>query len=160
MGQELADIYARHRQGLYTLALSVTRCPAAAEDAVHEAFARLCGRMAGSGASDLVAYVFSAVRNAAVDQLRRVARNGGDSTIFNGRSPSADDQALTDEQERLVIEALETLDPDQREVIVLKVYADLTFAQIAQVVAAPLQTVATRYRRGLERLRTPLRRLL
>ncbi|HEX4796695.1 MAG TPA: sigma factor, partial [Humisphaera sp.] len=70
--QELADIYERHRRALFALALSITRCPAKAEDAVHDAFARLC-RVSGRVAGDRVAYVFSAVRNAAVDQVRRGA---------------------------------------------------------------------------------------
>src|SRR3954452_9099285 len=72
---DLEDIYARHRQGLFTLALSITRCAARAEDAVHDAFVRLCRRrsvaapLEGTGAAsqpDAVAYVFASVRNAAV----------------------------------------------------------------------------------------------
>src|SRR4051795_7972904 len=72
---DLEDIYARHRQGLFTLALSITRCAARAEDAVHDAFVRLCRRRSvsapvnGTGTAsqpDPVAYVFASVRNAAV----------------------------------------------------------------------------------------------
>src|SRR3954464_10297105 len=83
---DLEDIYARHRQGLFTLALSITRCAARAEDAVHDAFVRLCRRrfvawwFSATGTArqpDPVAYVFASVRNAAVDLVRRAPPEQG-----------------------------------------------------------------------------------
>lgn len=70
----LRDLYRRHRQGLFTLALSVTRCRARAEDAVHEAFVRLCTRRprdVDDAPADPVAYAYRMVRHAAIDQVRR-----------------------------------------------------------------------------------------
>jgi RNA polymerase sigma-70 factor, ECF subfamily len=55
-----------------------------------------------------------------------------------------------------VARAVAELPPDQREVIVLKEYQDLTFAEIADVLDLPLSTVKTRLYRGLVQLRERL----
>jgi len=154
-------IYTEHRQGLFSLALAVTRCVDTAEDAVHEAFVRLCKRRSPIS-GDPVAYVFMAVRHAAIDQLRRRGRIAGSpQSIFSGdalplrsTAPPPDDLAATAERDRLIRAALDQLPDAQREVIVMKLYAQLTFDQIAQVSGEPLWTITSRYRRGLNRLKT------
>jgi RNA polymerase sigma factor (sigma-70 family) len=155
-------LYALHRQGLYTLALSVTGRPDRAEDAVHDAFARVCrNRGTLETAADPVAYVYAAVRNAALDCVRRQRLPAEPpASIFNGHVPGPEALALGAERERSVAEAVEGLPDAQREVVVLRVYGGLTFAQIASVVGEPLQTVATRYRRALERLKRRLEKLV
>ena len=161
MAETLEQVYGGHRQGLFTLALSITRCAARAEDAVQEAFVRMCRNASQDRKGDLVAYAYTAVRNAAIDQRRRVkAQQPKLESIFNGRHDAAERGAVEAERERMIAAAIEELPGEQREAVVLRVYAQLTFAQIAEVVDAPLQTVATRYRRALERLRERLGRLV
>lgn len=154
MKQELAGIYNQHRQGLFTLALSIVRDRDRAEDAVHEAFARLL-RSGRQPTGDLVAYVFAAVRHAAIDQQRRGPAPAV--SIFenqrDGDAQQPDDLAAVHERDRLLQHALEQLPDPQKQVIVMKLYADLTFEQIAQSLGEPLPTVASRYRRALIRLR-------
>jgi RNA polymerase sigma-70 factor (ECF subfamily) len=50
-------------------------------------------------------------------------------------------------------ELLARLPREQREVVALKVWEEMTFAEIAQVVKASPNTVASRYRYGIEKLR-------
>jgi RNA polymerase sigma-70 factor, ECF subfamily len=162
--QNLQTLYARHRQALFTLALSRTGCRERAEDAVHDAFVRIC-RCDLTRVADAEAYVFAAVRNAAIDQVRRahaaapLDRTVADS-IFEDRGADPEAGVLQSEQERLIASAVEALPDEQREAIVLRVYGGLSFAQIAQVTGDPLPTVATRFRRGLERLRHKLERFV
>jgi RNA polymerase sigma-70 factor, ECF subfamily len=59
---------------------------------------------------------------------------------------------------RVVAEAVEGLPEEQREVIVLKEYQDLTFLEIAEILDVPLSTVKTRLYRGLGQLRVRLER--
>ena len=66
MRRSLERIYRKHRQGMYSLALSITRRPQAAEDAVQEAFVKLW-RLGPAPRGDPVAYTYAAVRNAAND---------------------------------------------------------------------------------------------
>lgn len=161
MRRELEEIYAEHRQGLYTLAISITRCAAAAEDAVQEAFARLWRSGCAPAGKDPVPYVFAAVRNAALDQLRRRRRRPGPAegeSIFNGRSSDPAAAAMTAEQEEMLREALESLPDEQREAVVLRIYAGLTFDGVARAVGCPLPTAVSRYRRALEKLHDRCRR--
>ncbi len=156
MGQWIERVYAEHRQGLYSLALAIVGVREDAEDAVHEAFARLC-RMRTNGLADPTAYAFAAVRNAALDRLRdsRVASKMAGSLFRSTASPAGDPvTALLDqERDRQVQAAVEALPAEKREVVVMKLYGQLTFAQIAAVLEEPLSTVATRYQRALEELR-------
>jgi RNA polymerase sigma-70 factor (ECF subfamily) len=160
----LERIYTDHRQGLYSLALTITRAADAAEDAVHEAFVRLC-RNGQTASGDPVAYVFAAVRNAAIDQLRRRGRADRQSQSIFAAAPAdvvmrPDDLAADAERDRLIRAALETLPDAARQVIVMKLYAGLTFDQIAAACNEPLPTIASRYRRGLDKLRTSVEALI
>jgi RNA polymerase sigma-70 factor (ECF subfamily) len=156
-------VYRDHRQGLFTLALAITRCPHRAEDAVHEAMVRLWQ------STDLprepLPYVFSAVRNAAIDQTRRAAvrRRIESTSIFNGMPPGAGPAtsrgppdpaaaAITAEQHARLRQAVDDLPQAEREAIVMRIYGGLKFEQIAEALDEPLPTVASRYRRALETL--------
>jgi RNA polymerase sigma-70 factor (ECF subfamily) len=160
--RELEGIYSRYGQALFTLALSRTGHREQAEDAVHEAFTRLC-RLGLGHSADPVSYVFSAVRNAAIDQVRRM-RNGGNGqppdSIFDLRCETAEQRAVSAERQEIIASAMGCLPQEQREALVLRIFGGLTFAQIAQVVSAPLPTVASRYQRALERLRERLEKLV
>jgi len=172
----LEGIYRDHRQGLFTVALSITRDAGRAEDAVHDAFVRLCRAAAGGGKAtgDPVAYTFAAVRNAAVDITRKrgevaigaYGRSGA--SIFDGATRgtrgedaaalrSADAAIEIGEAADAVRAALDELPTLQREVLVMKTYAGLTFEQIAQACGEPLSTVASRYRRSLDQLKERLK---
>jgi len=152
--QVIERIYWEHRQGLYTLALAITRRPDRAEDAVQDAFARLWGSKARPD-GDLVPYVFAAVRNAAIDQIRRrdPAVTGADSvSIYNGLPAEPEDRVVTAEEHRRLRQALDDLPETQRETVVMKVYGGLTFDEMARTLGEPLPTVASRYRRALGKL--------
>ncbi len=72
------------------------------------------------------------------------------------RGPSALDLVQASDLSRVVAEAVATLPDDQREVIVLKEYQDLTFLEISEVLDLPVSTVKTRLYRGLGQLRQNL----
>lgn len=162
----LEQTYRNHRQGLFSLALSVCGCQSLAEDAVHAAFERLC-RTHALPSADPVPYVFCAVRNAAVDLQRAKRRSERlQDSLFNGfaagsdHDPSPAEEVLTAERNQLLRTAVDELEEEIRSVVVLKVYARLTFSQIGQVLDQPAATVATRYRRALMKLEQQLRGVL
>jgi len=157
--QSLEQLYCDFRQQLFTCALAVTGSPSRAEDAVHDAFCRLLRRpdAPGNRTIDLKAYVFRAVRNAALDQRRRFGSPGEPLPEYvfdpaSGPAASAEDA----EFKRQVVQLLARLSPDECETIVLHLYGDLTFQEIASVREAPLGTVVSWYRRGLDKLRRKL----
>ena len=160
MQQQLERIYREHRQGLFTLALSITRCPELAEDAVQEAFARLW-RSAVMPEGDVVSYVFASVRNAALDQTRSRRTPGRPPTsIYDVDPVTPDSVAIDAERRQCVRRAVDALPTRQREAVVMRLYAGLTFRQIAEILGEPLQTVASRYRRALEQIRQSVEKLI
>ena len=112
----------------------------------------------------IVSYVFAAVRNAALDLVRSNRRASKvRETIFNGflhkvsESATPVDGLLTRERDQILRLAIDQLHEDDREVIVMKVFGDLTFDEIGGVLKQPAKTVATRYRRALVKLEERLR---
>jgi RNA polymerase sigma-70 factor, ECF subfamily len=149
---QLADIYHQWRQQLFTCALGITRCQARAEDAIQQAFFQMFRRV--DRPHNLKAYVFRAVRNAAIDQLRQLEAQSKPlpEFIFDpGVGP--DESAEMREFRQGVIVGLLNLKIDERETIVQHVYGGLTFQEISDVREVPLGMVVSWYRRGLQRLR-------
>lgn len=130
---------------------------------MHTAFERLCTTQPAVN-GDWKPYVFAAVRNAAID-LRRVGQRGKhiQESIFNGYAPlpgvssSPPDELLTAERDQILRHAVAALKDDDREIVVLKAFAELTFGDIAEVMDMPAKTIATRYRRALTTLEQRLR---
>ena len=155
--------YCLQRQGLFSLALSITGCRQLGEDAIQTAFERLC-RLNTAPHGDFSNYVFASVRNAARDSMRTANRasraresifNGFAASLSDAESPS--DDVLTAERDQILRTAVNALDDANREVIVLKVFAGLTFDAIGEILEQPAKTVATRYRRALMKLEERLR---
>lgn len=147
--------YREHRNRLFAAAMAVTGCRERAEDAVHEAVARTLRD--GCSPDDLRGYLFRAVRNAAIDQLRRRPRREGElpESVFD---PSPDPAGAATDAEFAVRmnEAMRLLTDNEREAVVHRLHADLTFREIAEAMGCPQGTVASWYRRGIEKLRKEL----
>ena len=163
MRDQLEKTYCSHRQGLFSLALSITGCRQLAEDAIQSAFERLC-RLGAAPKGDVVGYVFASVRNASRDVMRSKRRVADvRESIFNGYVRSEEswsgpaENFLTEERDQILRAAIDDLDEADREVVVMKTFAGLTFDAIGEVLEQPTKTVATRYRRALTKLEEKLR---
>ena len=99
-------------------------------------------------ADDKKAYLFGCVRNAILNERKRLERNRplDESAWF-----SPPDQDYAGEQN--LRRALAALPDDQRQVVVLHVWGELTFAQIGDLLGVSANTVASRYRYALGKLR-------
>jgi RNA polymerase sigma factor (sigma-70 family) len=144
--------YREHRQMLFTYALVITRCAARAEDAVQEAFCRLHRLAPAPG--ELKAYAFRTVRNAALDIARRPWPAAALDESILDPTPGPQEDAVEHELAQRAAAALKNLGDEEREAIVLRIYGDMTFREIAELCNTPLGTVTARYQRGLEKLRT------
>ncbi len=166
MRPELEQVYRQHRQSLFTLALTILGCSGLAEDAVHEAFVRLCQK-SDRPKESLVAYVFAAVRNAAVDFHRRrnnqqalmesLFHEKGKAFLLDGTA-KAENHTKEDEQENELKSAIDQLDETSRQIVVMKIFSELTFDEIGHVLEMPPATAATRYRRAIMKLEEKLRK--
>ena len=145
-------LYDKHGPALVAYACSFVADAAAAEDVVHEVFLRLLS--AEIRTPDVpVAYVYRAVRNAALNARRSGQRNvqlDANNSVFERRDGNRE-AALA------LQHALAELPEEQREVVVMRVWSGMTLEEVAAATAAPLNTVASRYRYALEKLRERLR---
>jgi RNA polymerase sigma-70 factor (ECF subfamily) len=153
---ELAGrLYDQYGASLYRYALMLVADRAAAEDVVQQVFASVIALAARKSAIDNAEhYLRRAVRNECYSALRlvgRVDRAAGDA-LLQARA-AADGKP----DERLALErALRALPPEQREVVHLKVYEGMTFQEIAAQTETPMNTVASRYRYAIEKLKALL----
>jgi RNA polymerase sigma-70 factor (ECF subfamily) len=135
-----------------------TRSAADAEDVVQEAFVRFW-RHQRDLPGEPIALLITSVRRAAFDLARREGRRAArEERAFDG----ADDRPVFqtpldgDERRAAIEEALQRLPPEQREVLVLKIWGELTFDQIATTLELSPNTAASRYRYALAALREVL----
>jgi RNA polymerase sigma-70 factor, ECF subfamily len=153
-----AALYDEYSARLYRTALGILRRREDAEDAVQDVFTALVrSRKSLAKANDLTAYMFSALRRAAVRcaerRKREPASSQGMEDIEAKTGPRQPDHAVADRLDQ----ALHKLPDEQREVISLKIQGQLTFAQIADVLEISANTAASRYRYALEKLREILK---
>jgi RNA polymerase sigma-70 factor, ECF subfamily len=146
----LSDMYQRFRRELFTTAWTVLRQVDLSEDAVHTAFVKLV--KLASVPSDPKLYVFRSVRNAAIDLAKARLRRREEPMQADWDTSGPEKEDPDAEVLRSIANSLEQLEESSREVIELHLHASLTFQEIAQVLGEPLPTVASRYRRALDKL--------
>ena len=98
----------------------------------------------------------TAVRSAAIDLSRSAQRRTAREECFEQETSDASlfDIAVGQREDAEMIEtALRRLPPEQREVLTLRIWGELTFAQIAEVLGESINTVAARHRYALQALR-------
>jgi len=153
--ETLADVYDAWAKSMYRYALMILADHAAAEDAVQQVFMKLA-RM-GSGMLKIDSYngyLQQAVRRECYTILRRRQRDRQINPSAAGPLLEPGPGTAVNEDERLDLEeALRTLPPEQREIVHLKVYEQMTFQQIAEVLAISANTAASRYRYAMEKIR-------
>lgn len=108
-------------------------------------------------ASDFRSLLFTIARRRIIDDLRRRSRRL-DTVTWQPREDARrtagpEDDVLAAEAERLLLGRLDQLTPDQREVILLRLVADLSLHEVADVVGKRVGTVKSLQRRGLDALR-------
>ena len=146
----------RHGPALLLYARQWCRSRADGEDAVQDGFVRFW--KSRGRAKDETAYLFACVRTAALDLSRtgeRRKRHEAAANVFENAPPPPPPPPRDDLREAVEV-ALERLPGEQREVLVMKIWGGLTFAQIGEVLAIPANTAASRYRYALERLEATL----
>jgi RNA polymerase sigma-70 factor (ECF subfamily) len=162
-GPDLRRLYDEHAQPLYAFLLNLTRDEADTRDLLQDIFIKLA-RDPGllNGVRDERAFLIRLAHNAAIDLMRR--RGTRDKTRDQFAAESISPFAPTgdpDEQtfRAALAGALAELPLEQRAVVHLKLWEGLTFEQIAGALDIPLNTAASRYRYGLDKLREHLRPL-
>jgi RNA polymerase sigma-70 factor (ECF subfamily) len=152
-------LYERHLDRLLTVAMHLLGNASDAEDAVQEVFASFIESLDTiTLRSSLRNFLAVCVANKSRDMLRRRSRPLADPL---GAAPPPDapetlELVTHSEQVRCLVDALARLPYEQREVITLHIHAGLTFRAMARALDISLGTVQSRYRYGLNNLKTAL----
>jgi RNA polymerase sigma-70 factor (sigma-E family) len=147
----LADLYRDHRMRMVRLAVLLVDDPNTAEDVVQEAFAGLHRNWTGLRDEEAaIGYLRTAVVNGSRSVLRRrrTARDYVPPHQVNARS--AESLAMLTAEHQAVVDALATLPPRQREVLVLRYYGGLSEAEIAEATGISRGTVKSTASRALD----------
>jgi len=157
MRSRLEKWYDAHGGAIFAYALNLTRCEADACDLVQEVFLRASKRTLPLLRKPRH-YFLRATHHAFVDLVRRrstrlaAAEGARELELFAPDSPS-----LSPEFAEHVTNALSVLPDEQRAIVHLKIWEEMTFREISSVLGISGNTAASRYRYALDKLRAELR---
>ena len=139
---------------LLLFARQQSRCEADAQDLLQDAVVE-AWRQQVDDAPPTLGLVFSLIRHRAIDLARRNERRATREMAAQEAALESwfDPEMESREQAKLLQSALGRLSENQREVVTLKIWGELTFAEIAVVLDIPANTAASRFRYALEELR-------
>jgi RNA polymerase sigma-70 factor, ECF subfamily len=156
-------LYDEHAQAVFAFLLNFTRHEADTRDLLQEVFVKLARRPELlEGVRDERAFLLRLAQNLAIDLIRRRGTQdkhheqlAAERLAVFAPAAGPDESAFRD----ALGAALGELPAEQRSVVHLKLWERLTFEQIAELLSIPLNTAASRYRYGIDKLRERLRPL-
>jgi RNA polymerase sigma-70 factor, ECF subfamily len=146
---EIEFLYRQYGAALLLFASAMTRERDRAQDVVHQVFLKFMEKGKLNRAEDKKAYLYACVRNAVLNERKLQDRHKPLQTDSAWFSPP--DRDVTGEQN--LRRALVALPEEQREVVILHLWGELTFLQIGDLLSVSSNTAASRYRYALEKLR-------
>ena len=163
----LARLYDATKRLVYGLVLRIVGDPSAAEEVLLDVYMQ-AWRQASRYSEDRgspMAWLTTIARSRALDRLRSGSQDRQRSQPLElvghqATAIGADDAAVASELQKFIRRALDTLSPEQREVIELAYYRGLSHSEIALELGQPLGTVKTRTRLGMIKLRELLKPLM
>jgi len=159
------QLVVRWERSIHALAYRILGREEDARDVCQEAFLRAyrgLGRFKRQ--AKFSSWLYRIALNLCRDWLRRQRRMGDvlppagmqdrpEESVVDPISESVEELIVRRDLGRAVAEVMKTLPVEQRTVIVLKEFHDLTFREIAELVECPVSTVKTRFYQGLDLLR-------
>tara|TARA_B100001123_G_scaffold46031_1_gene46984 strand:+ start:97 stop:606 length:510 start_codon:yes stop_codon:yes gene_type:complete len=147
------DWLGKYGPQLLLFARTQTRCEEDAEDLLQEAVTESTNK--NEGKTPDLPLVYATIRRRAVDLARKNDRRAAREETVNQESDACwfDNTIEQKEIAQVIDRAVKKIPEKFREVVVLKIWSELTFAQIAETLNIPLNTAASRYRYGLEILK-------
>jgi RNA polymerase sigma-70 factor (ECF subfamily) len=163
MPLDFQQLYDAHAAALFAFLLNVTRCEADSRDILQEVFLKLVRRPELlDGVQNSRAFLLRLAHRQAIDGHRRrqsqaeaVERAGAERLDLFAPSTDPDENNFRD----ALTQALTTLPKEQRAVVHLRLWEQMTFAEIAEALGLPANTAASRYRYAIDKLQAHLRPL-
>jgi RNA polymerase sigma factor (sigma-70 family) len=162
--EALSTIVMRYKDKIFTSIYLLVKDKYLAEDIFQDVFIRVIDTLKGGRYTDEGKFLPWAMRiahNMCVDHFRKVKRSPSIKTsddrdifeVLNFSEPGADHKMMAGQSHDRVRRMVDMLPEDQREVIILRHYADLSFKEIADLTECSINTALGRMRYGLINLR-------
>ena len=160
----LATLVVRYKDKIYTSIYLLVKDKYLAEDLFQDVFIRIIDTLRGGRYTDEGKFLPWALRiahNMCVDHFRKVKRSPSIKTsddrdifeVLNFSEPSAEQKMMQGQSHERVRKMIDMLPEDQREVIILRHYAELSFKEIAELTQCSINTALGRMRYGLINMR-------
>lgn len=160
----LSILIERYKDKVYTSIYLLVKDKYLAEDIFQDVFIRIIDTLRGGRYTDEGKFLPWAMRiahNLCVDHFRKVKRSPSIKTsddrdifeVLNFSEAGADQRMMADQSHDKIRKMIDLLPEDQREVIILRHYADLSFKEIAALTKCSINTALGRMRYGLINLR-------
>jgi len=168
------ELVRRHNRSIYNFVLRQLRVPSVAEDVTQDVFMRLVQNAAEfKHEARFLTWLYTIARNLCIDQLRKLSHRRhasldqpqsdqaeaqllGETISDPNPQASAERNALSSEVRSSIVKAVDSLPDDQREVFLLREIANLPFREIAEITGVGENTVKSRMRYALDRLKDAL----
>ena len=154
-------IYEKYRLYLLKLAIALLHDVTDGEDVVHDVFIHLAQSartlsINGSLKAYLRVCVINGIRNKIRnDHVRNTVELSDNAPVVSGKN-EGDQWAILREESLRISNALTQIPFEQREVVVLRLQGGMKFRQIAKLQNISTKTIQSRYRYGLDKLRSIL----
>jgi len=157
----LARVYEKYKNDLLRIAVGLSNRASVAEDVVHDVFVSVAQspgklRLSGNLKAYLATCVANRVRNSNRVNLRQQAASSDEVEPAVLDSAGPDRWIIHNEQLDTLNDVLARLPYAQREAVILHVQGEMTFRAIAKSQNVSINTVQSRYRYGMEKLRSLL----
>ncbi|MEL6593740.1 MAG: sigma-70 family RNA polymerase sigma factor [Bacteroidota bacterium] len=162
--QCFTELLGRYKSKIFTTIYLIVKEREIAEDLFQDVMIKIV-RMIRSGKYNeegkFLPWVVRIARNLAIDHFRKVQRNpiqreSEDYDIFNSvqrAEGSAEDRIIRDENARYIRNLIQQLPDKQREVLIMRSYAELSFKEIASITDVSINTALGRMRYALLNLK-------
>lgn len=151
--KKLYRLFEELKNPIFRYALSITKNYHNAEDVLQDTFVEII-KNAGKyeKGSNPKAWIFAIVRNHCLDVLKKNRKNEDieDEKIANMVLPHGNDFS---EKNIFVNEGLESLEEDEKQIVLLHIYAGLKLKDIADIMNIPYNSVRSKYGYSIEKLR-------
>ncbi|KFX67981.1 RNA polymerase sigma factor [Pseudomonas taeanensis MS-3] len=159
--EAFAQLYQRHRLGLFRFLCGLCSDPALAEEVFQDTWLSLIrSESLPRDALLFKTWLYQIARNRLIDHWRKHGKRQGLQDAFDEQVHAEPDSqanpeqqlSLSRDQQRLQA-ALDDLPEEQREVFLLRAHAELQLHEIAELTRTPVETVKSRLRYALQKLR-------
>ena len=160
----LKTLILRHEEKIFTYILSAVKCRELAEDIFQDTFIKVINTLRSGGYQDegkFPQWVMRIANNLKIDHFRKAQRlpayeSNGDFDIFDTlgiEDPSVERKMIQEQVYADIQGLLQYLPEEQREVLEMRIYHDISFKEIAELTNVSINTALGRMRYALINLR-------